>query len=241
MTGLPPEQPIPKSRLPWIIAGIALVALLVVGGLWWASANSGNDPDPSTSPTSEAPQPSTSPTPTETGVGPEPGVDDIAPTGCIAGNGNGIDMLLDARANSPQTASGAVEFAAAASRFFYRDPYPTRDELAQVAAFHADGEAIVDSFEDSPAIAPGIAPAGTPLQATMVGGAWYMHEFEGDSANVSIAFYYNVNGVREGDIVTARNFVLTWGEGGWVLSSDGQQRLEPNDVLELGTAFTGAC
>ena len=30
MSGLPPEQPIPKSRLPWIIAGLALVAVLTV-------------------------------------------------------------------------------------------------------------------------------------------------------------------------------------------------------------------
>lgn len=239
MTELPYNRP-PRSRLPWVIAGILLVIVLVVVAAWWGSANAGDDE--AAPPVSETPTPSESEAePTATGVdGPD---DDLTtrPTGCIAGNGRDADMLLEARELSPQTANGAVEFAAAVLKFTYRYPYPTKDELRAIEEMYADDYDLISAYDTEPTIAPDVAPAGTPIQATMVGGAWYLHDFSEDRAEITIAYFWEIDGVRDGSIARASNVVLQWGDHGWMMTRQGDNQLRSQEVLDLGSAFAGAC
>ncbi len=232
----PPPNPQPRRPWGWIIAsGVAVVALLVVLGITqpWAA---------STAPTaSESVSPSSA-TPSASAAAPE---DDgvVRATGCIAGNDRGAAALLEAQAASPQTATGAAEFATAYLRFIEQSPTPAADERAAADAVFSGTSQL--SMEDLVDYRPGedVAPEGANLTITTANGGVYVEPFEenDDRAVVTVAYNYVADGAVVSSVIYSGTVELRWEDGVWHVVRALNPEFSGNDVLDVGQEFTGGC
>ncbi|SJM61101.1 hypothetical protein CZ674_07530 [Agrococcus casei LMG 22410] len=77
----------------------------------------------------------------------------------------------------------------------------------------------------------------------MVGGAWYLNSFgeEQGRAEVTIAYFWEIDGERDGSIARATKLVLVWEDEGWKVTNEAGRPMPPQEVLDKGVSFTGAC
>ena len=217
----------PRRRWPWIIAGAVVVAALVVVGVWYGTRSS----SPPTAPT-VAPSATTRAT-----------TADVAPTGCLGGEGRDAAIVLAAQKAAPHTSNGAVEVAAALVRWSRRYPVPTQEEANAVQAALISPKAdfnLAAAFQGDPNLSSSLVPDGEEFYVSTVPGVWNIESYSGDSARVSIGTGLVINGELHPTFRLSSMYTLTWSKAGWTVVSANQPR-PTEQLFPIGTSFTKGC
>lgn len=223
----PSQQP--RRRWPWIVAAaVAVVAVVIAAVIFWPREDAPVEPPPTA-------EPSTSPST-------EPSTDaDPAPTGCLV-SGLAGSMVTDSQAAAPQTVNGAVEVAAALTRFTSQFPYPSSEDVALVDAtvIASPDFTLAEFYASEPDLTGDYAPPGTPLHYSTIGGSWYVESYDGETARVSIVSSIVVDGAVLPNVFAATGTVLEWTEAGWA-SVGGYQPDAPAELQTRTAPFNGGC
>lgn len=223
----------PRSKWPWIVGVVVVVALVIAAVFVFARPNGGDQPDSSTAATA-----ATSTTSTVAPIGEE------APTGCLGGDERDAAMVIAAQKASPKTSSGAVEFAAAMQRFLYQYPYPSADDATlasnTVIAKDAETRDLAAFFATNPNISGGLVPDGETYYRSTIPGVWHLESYSNDQAVVSIGTGVVVAGELKTTVRGSITVTVVWEDGAWkFLTSSGTRTTE--DLYSVGTAFTAGC
>lgn len=227
MSTVTPRPPLP--RWVWITLAAVIAAAVVVGIVLWAQRPTGDDVGPTTSAT---------PQPTGTGT-------DVV-TGCLA-EGQGIDMLLATQENAAHTEAGAVEFATADFRWLKRSPWPSAEEyMAAIPRTWAGkggfDQAQYDQLVSSGNASNGIVPEGTPFHLTSVIGRWYVDEYTGDTAQVTVGLAYVIGEAVSPLYKSVLTYNLVWTKDGWAsVGTDTKHTVQELFDDGLGTPYAGGC
>jgi hypothetical protein len=217
----------PRRKWPWIIVGVILAGLIAYA-LYAVATNK-----PAQEPT---PEPTTS---VATPV-------DVAPTGCLGGDGLDAATLLAAQAEASHTTSGAVDVAAALMRWAYRYPYPSPED-AQTASDSVISSAAPDSFRDlvgffkgEPNLSGGLVADKTEYRLSTVTGVWFVDEEAPNQVTASIGSAFVVDGQLSSSLKASTTVTLRWEDGAWRADQlAGTHTTE--ELFEIGTPFTGGC
>lgn len=229
MSTVTPRPPLP--RWIWVVGGAIVAAAIVVGVVLWAQRPT--DPD-------------AGPTPGATDSTPTPGTDTETVTGCLV-DGQSLDMLLRTQENAAHSEAGAAEFATAAMRWTKRWPWPTAEEFKVVTAETWTGsssfdQAQYDALVAGPNASSGIVPEGTPFHLTSVVGRYYVDNYEGDIAQVTVGLSFVIGEAVSPLYRSVGTYDLEWTDDGWktvyVSNKHTVQELFDDD---LGTPYTGGC
>lgn len=212
----------PPRRWPWVaglgvISGIVLVALLVGAPRETPSSTPTTSPSSTTSTSREV------------------------PSGCLV---EGLDsaMLLRTQQLAPHTQEGAVELAAALSRWLQQYPQPSADDAAAAAGILASESPVnlqqtVTTTENP---SKGLVPNGEPFHISTVLGEWLVESYSPERAIVSTQAAIVVNNAINPQFRLGTSFELVWEADHWAVL----QARQPRDVQQLvdaGTAFEGGC
>lgn len=220
----------PRRRWPWITA-IVIVVVAIIMAL--VAVNLNQHP--------ARPEVSNTPTPTRT----QPPAD-AAPTGCLGGHDRDAAMLLAAQKAAPHTTTGAIEVAAAMVRWSFRYPSPSIAEDEQISAAIISKSAspefrdLAGASQKNPNLSGGAVADRTPFYLSTSPGVWYLESHSKNSATVSIAAGYVVDGALSPQLRSSTTFTLLWQDGAWRIKSGSITRTT-EDLFQIGTPFTGGC
>jgi len=217
----------PRRKWPWIVIGV-IVAALIAYALYAVATNK-----PVTEPT---PEPTTS----------ESTPVDSVPTGCLGGDGLDAGTLLATQDNAAHSTSGAVEVAAALTRWAYQYPYPSAED-AQAASGSVISSKAPDSFRDlvgffasEPNLSGGLVADNTEYRLSTVTGVWYIDSKAPDQVTTSIGSAFVVDGQLSSSLKASTTVTLRWENGAWRADQlAGAHTTE--ELFEIGTPFTGGC
>lgn len=215
---------------PWVVAAIAALAIVAVVVVLL------NRP-PATTPTAPTTEPSSS-TPT-------PAVTESQPSGCIGGPNLDADMVLATQDAAPHTSNGAVEVAAAVTRWTQRGPLPTTDEaerfvLDVVAADAPAGfQNLAETVKGAPNYPTGVQ-AGQTFSVSMLEAMWHLEEVSEDRAVVSLGGRYVIDGALSPDHYWWTTWTMVWEDEVWKLVAGSTSR-PWNELQPVGRTFTGDC
>jgi hypothetical protein len=217
-----------RSRLPWILLTVAIVIGLVIA----AVAYFGNH---SAAPTSE-PSSSTSASPSV--------VSDPAPTGCLGGEGRTASMVVSAQKAAPHTTNGAVEMAAAFTRWIQRYPYPTASDAERIEKGVLTKKSFTDDLPSylaaQPDLSGGIVARGTTYYMSTIPGVWHLESAAADQVVASIGTGYVIDGALSTTLRSSITVTLAWQDGRWKVA-DANGTRTTQDLYAVGTPFTGGC
>lgn len=160
--------------------------------------------------------------------------------GCIAGNINDADSLLDGARQQPHTAQGAAASAAGFLRFVAQFPSPSEQQLADVIS----GMYVMAPGEDATKIAKSYRSTSRPENAQTAGfsvadGRYVIEPASTqDEVQVSIASQIIVDGRARG--VSATTYTMAWADGIWKFV-DFEDIADEQPILDNGVAFVGGC
>ncbi len=232
------EQPQPqrKRRWPWIAGGTA-VALVAAGVAVVAVYGGGDDPAP-------APVPSAPPQASQPAPAPSPSggsFEGRGPNGCAGGEVIDANMVLTAQAEADESTDGAVEVAAAFTKWLVRNPLPSADEAAQVQAEVLAADAFTDDLPCYVAAAPQLMePDRGDAYLTLANGVWQIESSTADTATVSIGSRIVENGAIDTQNAGSMTVQMVREDDAWkVVRGDNQVNV---DVLfQNGIEFDGGC
>ena len=142
----------PRRRWPWILVAVIVVAAIIaLLAVHFASGKASPTAHPTVSHTKSSSAP----------------IADVAPTGCLGGSSRDASMVLKAQAEAPHTSNGAVDVAAAFTRWIQRYPYPSASDAAtiqkSVLASKSFTNDLVGYLAGRPDLSGGIVPAGETI------------------------------------------------------------------------------
>ncbi|QTX05909.1 hypothetical protein [Agromyces archimandritae] len=209
-------------------SAVALAALVVTGGVWYAIGNQ------------ELVPPILIGTPSN--VTPPPKEDQL-PIGCSGGDSRDAAMVLAAQAEAPRTGTGAVEFAASFGRWAEQYPVPAPGEALQLqAAVISPGSSydLVSYLEGEPNLSDGLVPNGTEFHLSTVPGVWNLESYSYDGAVVSVGMGIVVGGALHSTFRVSSMYRLSWTDDGWTVE-DAMQPRAAEQLFSMGTEFTEGC
>jgi hypothetical protein len=223
------SSPAPRrSRLPWILLAVFVVIGLVIA----AVAFFGNHG--ATTAAKPSSQTSTSPS----------AVSDPAPTGCLGGKSLDAAMLLTAQKAAPRTTNGAIEMAAAFTRWIQRYPYPTAADAYEVEKSVLTKKSFTDDLPSylaaEPDLSGGIVAKGTNYYMSTIPGVWHLESGAADQVVASIGTGYVIEGTLSTTLRSSITVTLDWQDGGWKVADASGTRTTQN-LYAIGTPFTGGC
>ena len=213
----------PRRKWPWILTGVAVVALLIAAGVWFGTRAIDAPANPTAAPSPSAPA-------------------DVEPTGCLGGNTRDAAMVLAAQEAAPHTSNGAVEVAAAFERWVTRYPVASQSEAEQLEAalMAPDAPDLAGSLASEPNLSAGLVPTGTPFYVSTVPGVWNLESYSNDEAVVSIGTGVVIDGALHPAFRISSMYTLNWGETGWTIAAANQPR-PTEQLFPIGTGFTEGC
>jgi hypothetical protein len=153
-------------------------------------------------------------------------------------------MLLRAQAEAPHSTNGAVEVAAAFTRWIQRYPYPSAAEAADVQknvlASKSFTTNLVDYLAGKPDLSGGIVPAGETYYMSTVPGVWNLESASTDKTVVTIGTAYVINGAVSSSLRSSITITEDWQSGGWRVASVAGTR-STEQLFSIGHVFTGGC
>jgi len=153
-------------------------------------------------------------------------------------------MLLRAQAKAPHTTNGAVEVAAAFTRWIQRYPYPSAAEAADVQENVLAGKSfttnLVDYLAGKPDLSGGIVPAGETYFMSTVPGVWNLESASTDKTVVTIGTAYVINGAVSSSLRSSITITEDWQSGRWRVANVAGTR-STEQLFSIGHAFTGGC
>lgn len=217
----------PRRKWPWIVAGAAVAALVVAGGVWYVNRPGDAPTEPTAAPSAS---PSTSPV-------------DVDPTGCLGGDGRDAAMVLAAQTDAPHTSNGAVDFAASFVRWVGQYPVPNQDEAKQLQAAVIAPTSTYDLptfLAGEPNLSGGLVPNGTDFYMSTVPGVWNLESYSDNEAVVSVGTGLVIEGALHPTFRTSAMYKLSWGKDGWMVEAAMQPR-PTEQLFPMGTGFTEGC
>lgn len=226
-----------RKRWPWVVGGgVGAVVLIVGGAVAYNELKPDNTPAPIT--TSVAPAPSATPQPT----GSAPAFDGRGPNGCAGGEAINADMVLAAQAQAQQDTDGAVEVAAAFTRWLVRDPLPSTEEADRVQQQVMASDAFTDDLAGYVAQGPELLPAGAENEAhlTTLNGVWQIERSSPEAVTVSIGARGLVDGAVDPANAVSISVDVVWEDGVWKIQR-GENRVSVDVLFQNGIEFDGGC
>ncbi len=220
----------PRRKWPWIIAAIVVIAALTTAAFIFGTSPSGRS-----APTA---------TPAGTHSASPNATADREPTGCLGGAERTAATVLAAQRLAPHSSNGAVEVAAAFTRWIQRFPYPSaadadvisRDVLAR-KSFTSD---LPKYLSAAPDLSGGVVPQGTNYYMSTIPGVWQLESSSADRAVTSIGTGFVINGELSTTLRSSITVTLVWQDGKWRIADAVGQRTTEN-LYAVGTAFTKGC
>lgn len=226
----------PNKRRRWLfIAGGAAVAIAAVAGVSIYYSSQGTE-----QPAPSAAQPPTSSAPAAT---PAPGAsfDGRGPNGCAGGQTIDAQMVLTAQQEADNSTDGAVEVAAAFTRWIARTPLPSAEEAATIEAEVLAADAFTDDLAAYLATGPNLTGVGGgEVHFSTINGVWQIESSTPDSATVSIGSSIVSNGALDSTQGNSTTVDLVREDDRWKVVR-GDARVELNVLFENGIEFDGGC
>lgn len=230
-------EPNKRRRWPWIVGAIAAALVVAVGPVVVVNLTNPEPPPPS------GPAPGTTPAPTESSP-PSPGAsfDGRGPNGCAGGQTIDADMVLTAQQEADNSTDGAVEVAAAFTRWIARTPLPSAEEAATIEAEVLAADAFTDDLAAYLATEPnqtGIEGGGEVYFST-TNGVWQVESATPDAATVTIGSMVVVDGAIDSTRANSTTVDLVREDDRWKVVGGGG-RVDLNVLFENGIEFDGGC
>ena len=175
-----------------------------------------------------------------------PVASDAPPTGCLGGTSRDAAMVLAAQKAAPHNSTGAVEVAAAFTRWSHQYPYPSAEDAKKVedavmsASVPESSRDLVGFFAGNPNASGGTVPDNTPYYFSTVDGVWRVDSYSDAKTVVSIGAGVVINGALNPSAEVGSTFTFVWEDGRWRLSNEAAP--ESTDTLfASGQPFTGGC
>lgn len=225
MSSTPATQ---RSRLPWILLAVVIVIGLVIAAVaYFGNRGATTTPKPSSS-SSASPS----------------AVSDPAPTGCLGGKGRNAAMVLAAQKTAPHTTNGAVEVAAAFTRWLDQYPYPSSPDSQQIQdkslASSAPTKDLVAFFASNPNLSGGLVPDGESYYLSTIPGVYHVESAETNEVIVSVGTGLVTDGSLNATLRGSVTVTVEWQSGNWkFVRSTGTRTTQ--DLYAIGTPFTGGC
>lgn len=220
----------PRRKWPWIIAAIVIIAALIVAAFILGAARNG------TATSGGKPTATRSATPNA--------VADREPTGCLGGTERTAAIILAAQRLAPRSSNGAVEVAAAFTRWIQRFPYPSATDAAVVSSDVLASKSFTRDLpmylSAAPDLSGGIVPQDTNFYMSTIPGVWHLESSAGDKAVVSIGTGFVINGELSTTLRSSITVTLVWQSSKWKIADAVGQRTTEN-LYSVGTAFTKGC
>lgn len=217
-----------RPRWPWILLAIVVVIGLVIAAVAIFGSHAAT-PTASPSSTTSAP-PSTSADP--------------APTGCLGGKTRDAAMVIAAQKSAPHTTNGAVEVAAAFTRWLDQYPYPSASDSAEVEksalASSAPTKDLVSFFANNPNLSGGLVADGEAYYLSTIPGVYHVESADTNEAVVSIGTGLVANGSLSATLRGSITVTVSWQSGAWKFVKSAGTRTT-QDLYAIGTPFTGGC
>lgn len=220
----------PRRKWPWIIAAIVIVAALIIAAfVLGAARNSTGAADAKPNTTGSA----------SPAAGP-----DAEPTGCLGGTERTAATVLEAQRRAPHSSNGAVEVAAAFTRWIQRFPYPSAEDAdvvsREVLASKSFTSDLPNYLSAAPDLSGGIVPQGTTYFMSTIPGVWHLESSAGDKAVASIGTGFVIDGELSTTLRSSITVTLVWQGGKWKIADAVGQRTTEN-LYSVGSAFTKGC
>lgn len=231
-----------RSRWPWVIGAIVVVAA-VVGGAAFALSHQLGPTRPTSTPVASPP-----PSPTRTGGSSGAGDSDNAapPTGCLGGQDRNAAMVLAAQKAAGHNAYGAVEVATAFVRFLSQSPVPSAADISTVSSNVVSPSApsgyrdLAETYAKYPNASNGVVPDGTPFHLSTTNGIWAVSpDSTADRVTVDVQAGYVIDGALSATKTTATGVIMLWENGAWRVA--GGIKPDAQRLAAGGTHFTGGC
>jgi hypothetical protein len=220
----------PRRKWPWIIAAIAVSAALIAAAVILGAARGGT-----VTPTM-APSGTRSASPTATADG--------EPTGCLGGTERTAATVLAAQGLAPHSSNGAVEVAAAFTRWIQRFPSPSAAEAdvisKNVLASKSFTSNLTEYLSAAPDLSGGIVPQGTNYYMSTIPGVWHLESAAADRVVASIGTGFVIDGELSTTLRSSITVTLDWQHGKWKIADAVGQRTTEN-LYSIGNAFTKGC
>jgi hypothetical protein len=222
--------PTSRRRWPQILATVAVVVVLAIGGIIYFGSRAAT---PTATPTITSSPPVNSTT-----------TADPAPTGCLGGSSRDAAMVLTAQKTAPHTTNGAVEVATAFTRWIQRFPYPDAAEAAKLSTRIMAKPSFTDDLTAylaaSPDLSGGIVPKGTNYYMSTVPGVWHLESGSADKVVASLGTGFVIDGTLSTTLRSSITVTLAWQGGVWKIA-DANGTRTTQELYTIGTAFTGGC
>jgi hypothetical protein len=219
----------PRRKWPWILIAVIIVAAIIV--LVVVRVASGGTPTVAT------------PTDSPTKLRSTP-ISDASPTGCLGGSSRDAAMVLKAQSKAPDTSNGAVEVAAAFTRWIQRYPYPSASDATtiqkSVLASNSFTDNLVDYLAGKPDLSGGIVPAGETYYMSTVPGVWNVESASSKRVVVTVGTAFVVNGAVSSSLRSSITVTENWQTGGWHVANVAGKRTT-EELFSIGHPFTGGC
>lgn len=226
-----------RKRWPWAVGGGIGAVVLIVGG---AVAYNELKPDNTPGPVSTSvlpPAPSSTPRPT----GSAPTFDGRGPNGCAGGEAINADMVLNAQAEAEHNTDGAVEVAAAFTRWLVRSPLPSQEEAQKLERDAMAQDAKVDDLAVFVAQSPELLPTeGTEAHLSTLNGVWQIESSAADAVTASIGTRILVDGAVDPANAGSVTVDVKWEDGAWKIVN-GEFRVAVDVLFQNGIEFDGGC
>jgi hypothetical protein len=153
-------------------------------------------------------------------------------------------MVLAAQKVAPHTTNGAVEVAAAFTRWLDQYPYPTSSDAQKIEdqslADSAPTRDLVAFFAKKPNLSGGLVPDGESYYLSTIPGVYHVESAGTNEVVVSVGTGLVANGSLSATLRGSVTVTVEWQSGNWkFVRSTGTRTTQ--DLYAIGTPFTGGC
>jgi hypothetical protein len=153
-------------------------------------------------------------------------------------------MVLKAQSKAPQTSNGAVEVAAAFTRWIQRYPYPSASDAAEIQShvlatksFTSD---LVKYLAGQPDLSGGIVPGDEDYYMSTAAGVWNLESSGSTKTVVTIGTAFVINGAVSSSLRSSITVTEEWQDDGWHIANVAGTR-STEQLFSIGHAFTEGC